>query len=60
MARKPCLSTSKQPSLPAVVGLSLSLGASQPEHHQNAQGPHPALHPAVLQGRESRGGEEEP
>lgn len=59
MARKVCFSSSKQPSLPAVVGLSLSLGPSQPQRHQNAQGPHPALHPAV-QGRERRGGEEEP
>lgn len=44
--------------LPAVVGLGL--GPPQPERHQNAQGPHPGLHPAVLRGRERRGGEEEP
>lgn len=60
MVKNFCFSTPKLPSLPGVVGLSLSLGPFEPERHQNAQGPHPALHPAVLQDWEGRGGEEEP
>lgn len=53
-------SEKKNPDLPAVVVVSLSRGPSQPERRQDAQEPHPDLHPAVLRGRERRGGEEEP